>query len=510
MNNVNVNGQNGVATSALKNAVIKAVKMIGKAEYTKVGYVKINEGLRLSFDGTRFIREGKDNFIFNGKIEKKCENGRYDQVMVEIHYKNLDNEKGLYLDSMVNAVLDAVLNNIDNWIIAYYKSESSSKWVDGLEMYQNMRNEFFGSRLVVDNMDNTSEIVVSEDLNSPDALDNDEDYGFIGLEDASEVCDNHMMACVDKYGQEFIDRVLNEYADVVYNAVSDYDLNDTIKYCVKGALDYMEYDPKKKRLVGCSVVPDLESWVDEEEFCNYFEDAYGFDEDSCMEFYEEYCDDIWHFADEYDNRMEDALRDFDEESVFDKMFYKVYYDNEDGYINVYIDMDDFVDYIKKNMVFNDSKAQLFKKKDLGMRLYYVLDPDNEDIEQFYKDLKDMLPMVTDVKLYDDGLYVYHMTYSEYFKERPISPDLKNITISEYYKLSKNFVDGCFNYYIKESQSCSSCGGATHYYYDVAYYINGSAIVKSYREDVLMAEIIEDFREYIPKEIKSLISYELGI
>ena len=121
MNNVNVNGQNGVATSAaIKNAVIKAVKMIGKAEYAKVGYVKINEGLRLSFDGTRFIREGKDNFIFNGKIVKKCENGRYDQVMVEIHYKNLDNEKGLYLDSMVNAVLDAVLNNIDNWIIKWY------------------------------------------------------------------------------------------------------------------------------------------------------------------------------------------------------------------------------------------------------------------------------------------------------------------------------------------------------------------------------------------------------
>lgn len=381
-----VNGQNGVATSALKNAVVKAVKMIDKAEYAKVGYVKIDEGLRLSFDGTRFIKDSKDNFIFNGKIEKKGSNGRYNNL-VEIHVKNINNEEGLCLNDMVNGVLDAILVKIDNWIIDYYKSESSSKWEDGLNMYQNLRNEFFGSRLVVDN---------TEDLNAPD--------GFIGLENASEVCDNNMMACVDKYGQEFVDRVLNEYADTVYNAVSDIDLDDTIKYCVKGALNFMEYDPEKKRLVGLSVVPDLD-WDDEDEFCNYFENAYYFDWDSCQEFYQEYCNNIWHFADEYDDRMEDALRDFDEESVFDKMFYKINYDGE--YIGVYIDMDDFVDYIKKNMVFNDSNAQLFKDKDLGLKLYYLLDPDNKDIELFYNDLISMLPMVTDVKLYDDGLYFWY-------------------------------------------------------------------------------------------------------
>ena len=44
---------------------------------------------------------------------------------------------------------------------------------------------------------------LAEDLNSPDA--SEESYGFIGLEDASKTCDNNMMACVDKYGQEFID-----------------------------------------------------------------------------------------------------------------------------------------------------------------------------------------------------------------------------------------------------------------------------------------------------------------
>jgi hypothetical protein len=161
MNTMNVNGQNGVATSAIENAVDKAVNMINKAQYGKKGYVLIDEGLRLSFDGSRFFKGPKDNFIFNGKIEKKGGNGRYNQVLVEIHYKNLDNEEGFWQRIMVNAVLDAILVEIDNWIINYYKSESSSKWEAGLELYQNFRNDYFGSKLVVDNTDN---------LNSPDAL----------------------------------------------------------------------------------------------------------------------------------------------------------------------------------------------------------------------------------------------------------------------------------------------------------------------------------------------------
>lgn len=419
MKTMNVNGQNGVATSAMiKNAVVKAVKMINKAEIGKKTYVMIDEGLRLSFDGIRFIRGAKDNFIFNGKIEKKGVNGRYSQGMVEIHYKNLDNEEGLCLNDMVNGVLDAILADIDNWIINYYKSESSSKWEAGLELYQNFRNDYFGSRLVVDNTD---------DLNSPDASNESvKSYSFVGFEYASKECDNNMMACVDEYGQEFIDAVLAEYADVVYDAVSEYDFDDTIKYCVKGALDYMEYDPKKKRLVGCSDVPDLSNWDDEEEFCNYFEDAYSFDWDSCQEFYQEYCNDIWHFADEYDDRMEDALRDFDEESVFDKMFYKVYYNNKgyinynEGIISVYIDMDDFVNYIKKNMIFNDSMAQLFKYNDMGLNLYNML-PKSEYINEFYNDLKNMLPVVTDVKLYDDGLYLWYddITIRKFFEKHKI-------------------------------------------------------------------------------------------
>lgn len=401
-----VNGQNGVATSAIKNAVVKAVKMINKAENAKVGSVKIYDMYRLSFDGARFIKGDKDNFIFNGKIEQKGSNGRFNLDLVEIHYKNLDND-GLCLDDMVNAVIDAILNALDDNIVKYESDGHAWERMFAWDL-QEFRYWYFGSRLAVDNAD---------DLNSPDA--SDEPDAFIGLENASEECDNNMMACVDKYGQEFIDRVLNEYADVVYNAVSDYDLNDTIKYCVKVAFNFMEYEPEKKKIVGLSVVPDLCGWDDEDEFCNYFEDAYYFDWDSCQEFYQEYCDNIWHLADEYDDRMEDALRDFDKESVFDKIPYKINYDGE--YIGVYIDMADFVDYIKKNMVFNDSNAQLFKDKDLGLKLYYLLDPDNKDIEQFYNDLISMLPMVTDVKLYDDGLYFWYddMTIRKFFDKHKV-------------------------------------------------------------------------------------------
>jgi len=251
----------------------------------------------------------------------------------------------------------------------------------------------------------------AEDLNSPDTLEGPDT--FEGFENASEECDGNMMACVDKYGQEFIDGVIKEYSDVVYNAVSEYDLDDTIKYCVRGALDYMEYDPEKKRLVGCSDVPDLGNWDDEEEFCSYFEDAYGFDWDSCREFYEEYCNDIWHFADEYNDRMWDALKDFDEESVFDKMPCKINYNGE--YLGVYIDMADFVDYIKKNMVFNIDMAQLFKYENLGLKF------DNENIEQFYNNLIAMAPVVTDAKLYDDGLYLWYddITIRKFFEKHKI-------------------------------------------------------------------------------------------
>lgn len=478
MNRMNVNGQNGVATSAaIENAVDKAVNMINKAQYAKKGYVLIDEGLRLYFDGTRFLKGPKDNFIFNGKIEKKCSNGRYDQVLVEIHYKNLDNEEGLCLNDMINGVLDDILNDIDNWIIDYYKSESSSRWADGLEMYQNFRNKFFGSILVVDN---------TEDLNSPDA--SEECDGFIGLENASEECDGNMMACVDKYGQEFVDAVIKECADGVEKAVSDYDLDDTINYCVKGALDYMEYDPEKKRLVGCSLVPDLCDWDDEDEFCEYFGDTYGFDWNSCQEFYEEYCNDIWHFADEYDGRMEDTLRYFNEESIFDKMPYKINYDGE--YINVYIDMDDFVDYIKKNMVFNDDKAQLFKYEDLGLKFYYYDGPDNKDCWFFCRDLIDMLPVVTDAKLYDDGLYFWYrdMTIREFYElhndgygctEDPINNYVDKFmvpgAVEKFYNLDRKYED--WRFYIDEDA-------------DGDLYVSGNeGIYKTYfNDDVPMAVV----------------------
>ena len=160
MNKINVNGQNGVATSALKNAVVKAVKMIDKAENAKRGYVKIDDGTRLSFDGQRFIKEGKDNFIFNGWIEYKGSNGRYNEI-INVSYKNLDNEEGLCLNDMVNAVINAILNYIDSTIVKCEGGDGFNTYY--AEKLQNFRYCYFGSKLVVDN---------TEDLNSPDALDN--------------------------------------------------------------------------------------------------------------------------------------------------------------------------------------------------------------------------------------------------------------------------------------------------------------------------------------------------
>jgi hypothetical protein len=132
--------------------------------------------------------------------------------------------------------------------------------------------------------------------------------------------------------------------------------------------------------------------------------------------------------------MEDALKDFDKESVFGKMPYDLDY-NEKGYINYYegilsvsIDMADFVNYIKKNIVFNADMVQLFKYEDLGLRLYNYPDKKDfnqfyKDINQFYNDLISMTPIVTDVKLYDDGLYFW-------YEEKPY------ITIREYFEIHK--------------------------------------------------------------------------
>lgn len=173
MNTMNVNGQNGVATSAaIKNAVVKAVKMINKADNAKRSYVKIGEGTRLSFDGQRFIKEGKDNFIFNGWIEYKGSNGRYYEK-INVSYKNLDNEEGLCLNDMVNGVLDAILNYIDSTIVKCEGGDGFNTYY--AEILQNFRYCYFGSRLVVDN---------TEDLNRPDALDNDENDRPDALVDA--------------------------------------------------------------------------------------------------------------------------------------------------------------------------------------------------------------------------------------------------------------------------------------------------------------------------------------
>lgn len=400
MNTMNVNGQNGVATSA---------EMMCKNKFKGLMYNDQTASIMYEIGGwTSEQKQGLLDKILRMRMrDKSAITFVYNDIKFTLNWG--------VIFSTSERIFQIYATGKTNGRYSYGAGVAIRRFPNyyGIsEVLNTLMRDLVADMFEVADIEKAeSDRKLAEDLNSPDAL--------IGFENASEECDGNMMACVDKYGQEFIDGVIKEYADTVYNAVSEYDLDDTIKYCVRGALDYMEYDPEKKRLVGCSDVPDLGNWDDEEEFCNYFEDAYSFDWDSCQEFYQTYCNDIWHFADEYDERMEDALRDFEKESVFDKMPYKINYDGE--YIGVYIDMDDFVAYIKKNMIFNVDMAQLFKYEDLGLRLYNVLDPDNEDIKQFYNDLISMLPMVTEVKLYDDGLYFWYddMTIREYFEKHKI-------------------------------------------------------------------------------------------
>lgn len=282
MNTMNVNGQNGVATSALKNAVVKAVKMINKAEYAKKGFVIIEEGHRLSFDGTRFIKEGKDNFIFNGKIEIKGGNGRYDQVIVEIHHKNLDND-GLCLNDMVNAVLDAILNFIDDVIVKCSSDVGhiivkNNDDVDEddissfVSIYQVIRECYFGSKLVVNN---------TEDLNSPDALNIDEDYNLEFLRNRMPVIPIDLIKqgvdeyCNDEYEyrkycstgsfecdfKEFADNVWkNVWVLVLNNNLSD----EALEFDTR---DYMEFNDKLYYMIDVENINGL--YLDEDNVYYY-------------------------------------------------------------------------------------------------------------------------------------------------------------------------------------------------------------------------------------------------
>ena len=371
MNKMNVNGQNGVATSA---------EMFNN-KFNGVMYTNITNSI-MSEIGS-WTSEQKEGLL--NKVRR-------------MHMKNCSAKKFVY-------------NNIEfvlNWGVApstgkrifqiYATNKYNGRYYQGTCVAYREFDNYYGINNVFNIL--MCDLVTDMFEVAAEAI---EDYIKMEKELAA---DNNMMVCVDKYGQEFIDSVIKEYADIVYNAVSKYDLNDTIEYCVKVAFNDLEYYPEKKRLVGCSVVPDLVDWDNEEEFCEYFNNAYDFDWDSCKKFYYEYCNDISDFANEYDIQMENALRNFDKEVVFDNMSYKINYNNE-GYINVYIEMGDFVNYIKNNMIFNNDMAQLFKYEDLGIILYYYYDPNNEDIKQFYKDLIDMLPMVTEVKLYDNGLYFWY-------------------------------------------------------------------------------------------------------
>lgn len=94
--------------------------------------------------------------------------------------------------------------------------------------------------------------------------------------------------------------------------------------------------------------------------------------------------------------------------------------------------------------------------------------------------------------------------------------MENMTIREFYELNKKedwqvrVADGDFNIYLCSSLNSTYFGGKTTHYFKAVHYVSGDAITKHYEEDMLMVDMIKDFKEYVPKEIQAIINYDLGI
>ena len=91
-----------------------------------------------------------------------------------------------------------------------------------------------------------------------------------------------------------------------------------------------------------------------------------------------------------------------------------------------------------------------------------------------------------------------------------------MTIREFYELNKKedykvvVVDGDFEFCLSMSNSSTYFGGKTIHYFKAVHYVSGGAITNYYEEDMLMVDMIKDFKEYVPKEIHAIINYDLGI
>lgn len=98
--------------------------------------------------------------------------------------------------------------------------------------------------------------------------------------------------------------------------------------------------------------------------------------------------------------------------------------------------------------------------------------------------------------------------------------MENMTIREYYELNKKedykvvVVDGDFKICLSMSDGLTYFGGKTIHHFKAVHYLSGGdyegAITNYYEEDMLMVDMIKDFKEYVPKEIQAIINYDLGI
>lgn len=94
--------------------------------------------------------------------------------------------------------------------------------------------------------------------------------------------------------------------------------------------------------------------------------------------------------------------------------------------------------------------------------------------------------------------------------------MDKMTIREYFELNKKehyqvvVVDGDFEFCLSMSDSVTYFGGKTIHHFKAVHYVSGGAITNYYKEDMLMVDMIKDFKEYVPKEIQAIINYDLGI
>jgi replication fork clamp-binding protein CrfC len=150
------------------DAVVKAMKTFGKSKNgCNSGYIQIDGDVRLCFDGGYFVNpsNGKYEFIFNGKIQVKGLNGRYNYELVKVHvFIESDNE--INWNVQFNGVMNAIMEQIEKYnerIEELNKEiENFQKTVDVVEENNTIENDIDIN--VSENMPEESMDFISPDI----------------------------------------------------------------------------------------------------------------------------------------------------------------------------------------------------------------------------------------------------------------------------------------------------------------------------------------------------------